>query len=287
MTQTSQLMTLGNGSHALVAGSGTPVVLVPGWPESARAYDEVLPFLAARHHVLAVDPPGLGDSVESTQGYDTGSISRQLEDAVRSFMPQPIHLVSHDVGAWIAYAWAAQFPERIRSLTLLDSALPGLAPPQSFPLPPEVNVKLWQLCFNTLPELPEVLTQGRERELFEWLIQHKAQHPERITPAKRDHYVESYSKPGAMSRGFAYYRDAAKSSLQNIEFAKTKLEMPVLALGGEIGMGDRLLKSMEPLAVHVEGGSIEDCGHYVMEEQPEVVSSRLLEFFERVESAQS
>jgi len=177
MTKTSQLMTLGNGSHALVAGSGTPVVLVPGWPESARAYDEVLPFLAARHHVLAVDPPGLGDSVESTQGYDTGSISRQLEDAVRSFMPQPIHLVSHDVGAWIAYAWAAQFPERIRSLTLLDSALPGLAPPQSFPLPPEVNVKLWQLCFNTLPELPEVLTQGRERELFEWLIQHKAQHP--------------------------------------------------------------------------------------------------------------
>jgi hypothetical protein len=66
---------------------------VPGWPESARAYDEVLPFLAARHHILAVDPPGLGDSVESTQGYDTGSISRQLEDAVRSFMPQPIHLV--------------------------------------------------------------------------------------------------------------------------------------------------------------------------------------------------
>jgi microsomal epoxide hydrolase len=52
-------------------------------------------------------------------------------------------------------------------------------------------------------------------------------------------------------------------------------------------MGDRLRKSMEALAVHVEGGAIEDCGHYVMEEQPEVVSSRLLEFFERVESAQS
>ena len=90
-----------------------------------------------------------------------------------------------------------------------------------------------------------------------------------------------------MSRGFAYYRDAAKSSLQNIEFAKTKLEMPVLALGGQIAMGDRLRKSMETLAAHVEGGAIEDCGHYVMEEQPEVVSSRLLDFFERVESAQS
>ena len=52
----------------------------------------------------------------------------------------------------------------------------------------------------------------------------------------------------------------------------------MLALGGQIAMGDRLRKSMEALAVHVEGGAIEDCGHYVMEEQPEVVSGRLLGF---------
>ncbi len=285
MTQTVQASILGNGVHALTAGSGTPVVLLPGWPETAEAYSEVLPALAERHHVLAIDPPGLGESSESTGGYDTGSISKQLEDALRSFTPQSIHLVSHDVGAWIAYAWAAQFPERIRSLTLLDSALPGLAPPLSFPLPPEVNVKLWQFSFNTLPDLPEVLTQGRERQLFEWLFQHKAQHPERLSQAKLDRYVDCYSRPGAMSRGFAYYRAAAKSASQNIEFSKTMLQMPVLALGGKSGVGDRLRMSMESLAVHVEGGEIEDCGHYVMEEQPEVVSSRLIEFFQRVEAA--
>ena len=285
MTQTVQTLTLGNGVHALAAGSGTPVVLLPGWPETAEAYSEVLPALAERHHVLAIDPPGLGESSESTGGYDTGSISKQLEDALRSFTPEPIHLVSHDVGAWIAYAWAAQFPERIRSLTLLDSALPGLAPPLSFPLPPEVNVKLWQFSFNTLLDLPEVLTEGRERQLFEWLFQHKAQHPERLSQAKRDRYVECYSRPGAMSRGFAYYRAAAKSASQNIEFSNIKLQMPVLALGGKSGVGDRLRLSMESLAIHVEGGEIEDCGHYVMEEQPEVVSSRLIEFFQRVEAA--
>ncbi len=285
MTQTLKALTLGNGVHALTAGSGTPVVLLPGWPETAEAYNEVLPSLAERHHVLAIDPPGLGESSASTQGYDTGSISKQLEAAVQPLVSESIHLVSHDVGAWIAYAWASQFPERIRSLTLLDSALPGLAAPLNFPLPPEVNVKLWQFSFNTLPDLPEVLTQGRERELFEWLFQHKAQHLERISQANRDRYVECYSRPGAMSRGFAYYRAAAKSASQNIEFSKTKLQMPVLALGGQSGVGDRLRMSMEPLAVHVEGGEIEDCGHFVMEEQPKVVSSRLLAFFERVESA--
>jgi pimeloyl-ACP methyl ester carboxylesterase len=258
---------------------------LPGWPETAEAYNEVLPLLAERHHVLAIDPPGLGESSESTQGYDTGSISKQLEDAVRSSAPRPIHLVGHDVGAWIAYARAAQFPERIRSLTLLDSALPGLAAPLSFPLPPEANIKLWQFSFNTLPDLPERLTQGRERQLFDWLFQQKAQHPERLTQARRDHYVECYSRPGAMSRGFAYYRAAARSASQNIEFSKAKLQMPTLALGGKSSVGDRLRMSMESLGDHVEGGEIEDCGHYVMEEQPEVVSSRLLGFFKRVELA--
>jgi hypothetical protein len=68
-------------------------------------------------------------------------------------------------------------------LTLLDSAVPGCATPQTFPLPYEVKVKLWQFSFNTLPDLPELLTQCRERQLFEWLIEHKARHPERISQA--------------------------------------------------------------------------------------------------------
>ncbi len=131
-----------------------------------------------------------------------------------------------------------------------------------------------------------MLTQGRERQLFEWLFRYKAMYPERISQANRDRYVECYFRPGAMSRSFAYYRAAAKSASQNIEFSKTKLQMPVLALGGKAGVGDRLRVSMELLADHVEGGEVEDCGHYVMEGQPEVVSSRLLGFFRRVEAAQ-
>lgn len=171
----------------------------------------------------------------------------------------------------------------MRSLVLLDSALPGLVPPQAFPLPFEVNVKLWQLSFNTLPELPEILTKGRERELFDWLFRNKAKYPERVSIANRKRYVASYAKPGGMSHGFAYYRAAALSASQNREFGKRKLQMPVLALGGRNAMGDNLRSSMEGLAVHLDGGVIEDCGRYVMEEQPEVVARRLLDFFKSVE----
>ena len=287
MDNSSKKQILAHGIHALSGGSGSLVVLLPGWPETVQAYADVFPMLAARHRVFALDLPGLGASAPSPEGYDTAHISKMLAEAVQGAAEGSYHLVGHDVGAWIAYAWAAQLPQRLKSLTLLDSAVPGCSTPQTFPLTFEVNVKLWQFSFNTLPDLPEMLTKGREREVLEWLIEHKAQHPERISQANREHYAGCYSKPGGMSRGFAYYRDASKSALQNVEFAKTKLLMPVLALGGAIGVGDHLRVSMQAIATHVEGGQIEDCGHYVMEEQPEAVSKRLLDFFEKVEATKA
>ena len=275
--------TLDGGIHAFVAGSGTPVILLPGWPETAEAYSEVFPQLAERHQVFALDPPGLGNSEPVIEGYDTATVAKVLTAAVNTATSERIHLVGHDVGGWIAYAWAAQFEKQVRSLTLLDTAVPGTGTPQSFPLPPELNVKLWQFSFNILPELPEILTTGREREFFDWLFEHKSERIERIPQANRDRYVEAYARPGAMSRGFAYYRAVAKSAKQNKKFSAQKLPMPVLALGGESATGDRLRASMESLALRVEGGVIEHCGHYVMEEQPEVVARELLGFFNRVE----
>jgi pimeloyl-ACP methyl ester carboxylesterase len=274
--------TLLHGVHAFVAGEGVPIVLLPGWPQTAEAYAEVVPYLSQRYQVWAIDPPGLGDSAPAISGYDTKSISRILQEVMKSVITEPIHLVGHDVGAWIAFAWAAQFPESLRSLTMLDSAIPGLAPPLSFPLPDQVNVKLWQFAFNRLPELPEILTQGRERPLLNWLFDQKAEHPDRISQAKRDRYIDCYSKPGNMSNGFEYYRSVTTSSTQNVAFAESKLRMPVLALGGQTGVGNGLKMSMEKLADNVQGGEIESCGHYVMEEQPEIVARKLLDFLKTV-----
>ena len=239
--------TLANGVHAFVGGSGTPVVLLPGWPETAEAYTEVFPALFERHQTFAIDPPGLGESNASTGGYDTETISRILQQSLLPVVGEEYHLVGHDVGAWIAYAWAAQFPESVKSLTLLDAAIPGLAAQQTYPLPYQLNVKMWQFSFNALPELPEVLTQGRERELFNWLFDQKATHPERLTKARRDKYIECYARPGRMSQGFAYYRSAALSASQNITFGQKRLQMPVLALGGQEGLGAKMPQSMEAL----------------------------------------
>jgi pimeloyl-ACP methyl ester carboxylesterase len=196
----------------------------------------------------------------------------------------PYHLVGHDVGAWIAYAWATKFPAFLKNLTVLDSAIPASLPAMPFPMPYETNLKLWQFSFNRLPELPEILTKEKERELLEWLFNLKAVHPERITKAKRDRYVDCYSRSGAMSNWFAYYHAFDTSAEQNRVLSQKKLNMLVIALRGQGAVGKNLLVSMEKMANYVEGGEIESCGHCVMEEQPEEVASRLLEFFQGEES---
>jgi pimeloyl-ACP methyl ester carboxylesterase len=275
---------LEHGIHAFTGGSGlmSTVVLIPGWPETAEAFSAVFPLVEEHHRTFCVDPPGLGDSAPSEAGYDTGTVSETLRRSLQSRINGPCHLVGHDVGAWIVYAWAAQFPDEVKSLTVIDGGIPGLWS-RTYPLPLEQNIGLWQFSFNTLPELPEILTAGRERELFDWLFQHKSAHPERISEEHRKRYVESYAKPGGMTRGFAYYRDMPRSASQNLEFSKRKLPMPILALGGDRGMGGILKELMEKVGEHVEGGAIKDCGHYVIEEQPDVLAGTLLKFLERAD----
>ncbi|KAK5048199.1 hypothetical protein LTR84_005869 [Exophiala bonariae] len=284
---------LSNGINALVAGtntSGTPIVCLSGWPQTAEAYSEMLPPLSKSHHVLALDLPGLGDSSPSTTGYTTKTISSILASAVASYLgtSTKYHLVGHDVGAWVAYPWAAhpQYSSSLVSVTFLDGITPGLFPLPEYPLPDAPNMKLWQFSFNRLPELPEILTQGRERAVLDWLFDKKSVHPERITATKRDRYVECYSRKGGMSAGFAYYRAIPEVMKDNREIkAKGMLKVPVLTVGGAQAAG-RLMEGVLELTEEREKSrylEIEDCGHYILEEQPEVASKELLAFIAEVE----
>ncbi|PLB50428.1 alpha/beta-hydrolase, partial [Aspergillus steynii IBT 23096] len=271
------------GINAIVGGQGPPVVLVAGWPQTAEAYSDLFEPLSKHHQFFALDPPGLGDSAPSPNGYDTAAISKTLAESLNDVIKEPYHLVGHDIGGWIAYPWAAQFPSRIKSLSILDAAVPGLTPPQQFPLSYETNLRLWQFSFNALPELPEILTQGRERELLTWFFNLKTAHPETFPKERLESYIQSYARPGAMSRGFEYYRAVGTSAKQNVEFAKKPLDVPVLALGGSKSVGGNMVRLAQNLASNVQGGEIEDCGHFVVEEKPDDVAEKLMGFFKQVE----
>ena len=91
------------------------------------------------------------------------------------------------------------------------------------------------------PDLPEALTEGREHIYLSWFYRTFAYRPDAITPADLDEYVRTYSQPGAMRAGFAYYR----ALLQDITDNKA-----VLAQGqaGDAGVGDRRRRELSARA---------------------------------------
>jgi pimeloyl-ACP methyl ester carboxylesterase len=182
---------------------------------------------------------------------------------------QKINLVGHDVGVLTAYSYAASHPNNVSKLVILD------VPP--LPLP-GFETCCWWFSFHQTPDIPEMLTAGKEREYLSWFYKF-AYNPEAITQADIDRYVASYSAPGGMRAGFEYYRAFPITLEQNKDHANVKLPMPVLALGGEYSFGPAALTSMKALATDVRGGVVPLSGHWIAEERPDFLIKELAKFF--------
>ena len=266
-------------------GSAPPVLLLPGWPQSWYAWRLVMPMLAtAGRRVIALDPRGMGDSSHPADSYDMQTVAADVHgfiEALGLLDEGPIDVVGHDLGTWIGYAHAAHWPGDVRRLVVMDAALPGItpSPPPGIPSA-EANLKTWHFAFNRLPDLPEILIPGREREFLTWLFAVKSVKGWRIDAAAVDEYVRVLAAPGGLRAALAYYRAAfSPDGLSASEArAEGKLAMPVLALGAEAGVGDVLLNTMRLVATDVQGGTLADCGHYMPEERPATIAGLLLRF---------
>ena len=132
---------------------------------------------------------------------------------------------------------------------------------------------LWHMGFQSVPDLPELLIAGKERPYLRWFFEHFAYDPSAITAADLDEYVSAITQVGALRAGLAVYQDFFTSADQVSELAKTPLEIPVRAYGGEACLGGLTLASVQAVAPGATGGVIERCGHWAGEERPDVVAS--------------
>jgi pimeloyl-ACP methyl ester carboxylesterase len=242
------------------------LLLIPGWPQTWYLWRKVMLELANDYRMIAVDTRGMGDSERPESGYDTETAADDLSDLMRRLGIERYSVIGHDVGMWIAYPLAAKHSEAIDKLVVTEALIPGITPWPPMLLPPDANAGLTQFMFNQLRDLPEFLVAGREGPYIRWVVDHLAYRPDRVAV---DEYVRAYSVPGAMKAGFAYYRAIPQTVQQNQELRKTKLAMPVLAIGGVIGAGKTTIDTMKLVSDRVEGAIIETCGHYTPEECPD------------------
>lgn len=269
----------GAALQVMEGGQGPLLLLVPGWPQSLHAWRKAMPRIATHYHVVAFDPPGLGDSAPPVGGYDTANIASHIDPLLDDLGAKDCLLVTHDIGAWIGYAYAVRKPERVRKLVAIDAAIPGMAPDDVYKMTPERLHKTWHFAFNFLPELPELLIAGREREFLAWLFKAKSVDWTKAFDADAlDEYTRLYATPGRWSMGLGYYRAIFESIAQNRATASTLLTMPVLAVGGEAGLGAAMRASFERAAPQLSGAVIPNCGHYVPEECPDALLALLEPF---------
>jgi pimeloyl-ACP methyl ester carboxylesterase len=109
--------------HAVEGGrpAGPTVVLLGGFPQTRWAWHKVMPGLAERFRVVALDLPGQGHSDRPRDGYGTHTIASRVQAAVSALNVPKYWLAAHDVGAWVAFSLALEYEERLHGVALYST----------------------------------------------------------------------------------------------------------------------------------------------------------------------
>jgi pimeloyl-ACP methyl ester carboxylesterase len=176
----------------------------------------------------------------------------------------------------VAYAYAAQHPSEVDRIVLMDAFLPGVGDWQTVWLLRD----LWH--FHFYGETPLALVQGRERIYFEhFWNDFAADRTHSVPEADRQFYAAEYAQPDHMRAGFEVFRAFAQDAAEFAQLAQTPLQVPMLVVTGEKASSEFLIEQARLVATNVEGVVIAGSGHWLMEEAPDQVIPRLVEFLNR------
>ncbi|MGL5807337.1 MAG: alpha/beta fold hydrolase [Xenococcaceae cyanobacterium] len=276
--------------HYVIGGLGEPVLLWHGFLGTWYCWREIMPALAERYTVIAPDMRGYGDSDKPDRGYDARNLAEDFHQLVAQLEFKKIHLVAHDMGAPPALIYAATYPDEVLSLSYLEEpVLLQQHLQQIFKFTPSTMHQggLWWWTFFLTKNLPETLVSKHEREFLTHFYTQYCYDSNAISADVVDEYLRTFAAPGGVSGALGVYRAIFESIEQTEPFVQNKIQTPILALGGDRSLGDRVKTTMQSLATNVRGGTIERCGHFIAEERPDLLLERLFAFFEEVPQMRS
>ncbi len=262
--------------HYLAAGAGDPVILLHGYAETSHMWLPLIAELVATRTVIAPDLRGAGQSAKPAGGYTKAELAADIHALARSLGYERVQIVGHDIGLMVAYAYAAQYAAEVQRIVLMDAFLPGVGDWRNVWLMRD----LWH--FHFYGKTPLALVDGRERIYFEHFWNDFAADAKHSVPERdRRFYARAYGRPGGMRAGFEYFRAFEQDAKDFAGFAEKPLAMPMLVLSGEKAGGEFLIQQGKLVATNVEGVVVRGSGHWLMEEAPEQVIPKLVEFLSR------
>ncbi|KQX53925.1 alpha/beta fold hydrolase [Paenibacillus sp. Root444D2] len=272
--------------HYVEGGKGEPLFLLPGWPVTWYSFRNMMPELAKYYHVYVVEYRGMGSSDKPQSGYDKKTMAKDIYELAKALGYKSINIAGHDIGATIAYAYAANYPEATKKVVLMDAShpndnflkIPILPPPGVYDESnPERPKFYWWFAVNTIPGLSEQMLQDKQLDLvYNWIYDYMGYTKDALSKKEREVYLAAYSQPDALRAGNEWY----KTFRDDIETLKTykPLSVPVLGIGGVSGYGmlEQFLNEHAPNSKTVK---LEKTGHWIMEENPQAAIKLFREFF--------
>lgn len=267
----------GTTLHYVTGGQGAPLVLLPGWPQTWWQFRKIMPVLARQFRVIAVDLRGMNSSGKPAGGYDKKTMAEDVYQLLRQLGYDRVDIAGHDIGSMVAFSFAANHPDAIRRLSMLDVAHPdpGLYQLTLLPQPDTTPFFLWWFAFNQVQVLPEQLLTGRFRYLTDYLCQAILLDQAAIDDHARAVYANAYASADAIRAGNGWYQSFAQDIVDGQAYPE--LTLPVQAMYAQGNLS--LVQSLKGRASNVQPVQINDSGHYLAEEQSAAVSAALTSFF--------
>ncbi|MGQ0794269.1 MAG: alpha/beta fold hydrolase [Deltaproteobacteria bacterium] len=267
------------------AGSGEPLLLLHGYPQTHYMWHETAPALASNFYVVCPDLRGYGDSSKPESAPDSSNYSKRAMASDMILVMEALgyrqfFVAGHDRGARVAHRMALDHPDRVKKACVMD-----IAPThhmfktanQSF------ATGYYHWFFLIQPDgLPERMIGADPEYYLRELLRRWSAKGAEFSAAAVSEYLRCFSNPEVIRASCDDYRAAATIDLRHDEAdLESKVKCPLLALWGAKGFINRtydVLSVWRERAEFVEGGAL-DCGHFLPEEAPEGVIAELMRFF--------
>lgn len=273
--RTQEIPTNGTTLHVRIGGTGPAVVLIHGYGDTGDMWIPLAANLMRDHIVVVPDLRGMGLSAVAAEGFTKKNEAKDIAGVLDALHIQRADIVGHDIGNMVAFAFAEAHQKRTALLVMMDAPVPGIGPWDDI----LKNPLLWHFRFGG-PDM-ERLVAGRERIYLDRFWNEFSANPAHFPEASRQHYAALYARPGRMHAGFMQFAAFDQDVIDNrASLAHGRLQMPVLAIGGDHSFGSTMAFVMRFAADDVQEVVIPGAGHWLMEEQPQATVAAIRTFFD-------